>query len=123
MTPDKRERAIKYLTEEIRSLRMAPEINGCGPENWAEQLEIMETCLKAVRSAHFAEAGKMQPITEEQLREMDEPVWVACKAIGGGDGYWGVCQDGRIITPAGSIYDVKEIPHWVFYRRPLEGEV
>lgn len=27
-----------------------------------------------------------------------------------------------IITPAGSIYDVKEIPHWVFYRRPPEGE-
>lgn len=70
MTPDKRERAIKYLTEEIRSLRMAPQINGCGPENWAEQLEIMESCLQAVRSAHFADAGKMQPLTVEQLREV-----------------------------------------------------
>lgn len=77
MTPDKRERAIKYLTEEIRSLRMAPQINGCGPENWADQLEIMETCLQAVRSAHFADAGKMQPLTVEQLREMvGKPVWV-----------------------------------------------
>lgn len=46
MTSDKREKAIKYLTEEIRSLRMAPQINGCGPENWEEQLEIMETCLE-----------------------------------------------------------------------------
>lgn len=71
MTSDKREKAIKYLTEEIRALRMAPQINGCGPENWAEQLEIMETCLEAVRSAHFADAGKMQPLTLEQLREMD----------------------------------------------------
>ena len=50
MTSNKREKAIKYLTEEIRSLRMAPQINGCGPENWVEQLEIMETCLEAVRA-------------------------------------------------------------------------
>ena len=71
MTPEKREAAIKWLTDEIRSLRMAPSINGCGPENWAEQLEIMETCLEAVRG-HGAE-----PLTIEQLREMDgKPVWV-----------------------------------------------
>ena len=62
-----------------------------------------------------------EPLTLEELREMDEPVWVACKPIEGGNGYWCLCQHGHIITPAGSIYDVKEIPHWVFYRRPLEG--
>lgn len=63
-----------------------------------------------------------EPLTLEQLREMDEPVWVACKPIEGGNGYWCLCQHGHIITPAGSIYNVKEIPHWVFYRRPPEGE-
>lgn len=79
MTSDKRELAIKYLTEEIRSLRMAPQINGCGPENWAEQLEVMETCLEAVRSAHFADAGKMQPLNFEQLWKMDgQPVRIVC---------------------------------------------
>lgn len=62
------------------------------------------------------------PLTPEQLREMDEPVWVACKPIEGGKGYWCLCQHGHIITPAGSIFDVKEIPHWVLYRRPPEGE-
>ena len=62
------------------------------------------------------------PLSIEQLREMDGPVWVACKPIGGGNGYWCLCQRGHIITPAGSIFDVKEIPHWVFYRRPPEGE-
>ena len=62
-----------------------------------------------------------EPLTLEELREMDEPVWVACKPIEGGNGYWCLCQHGHIITPAGSIYDVKEIPHLVFYRRPLEG--
>ena len=63
-----------------------------------------------------------EPLTLEDQREMDVPVWVACKPIEGGNGYWCLCQHGHIITPAGSIYNVKEIPHWVFYRRPPEGE-
>lgn len=63
-----------------------------------------------------------EPLSIEQLREMDGPVWVACKTIEGGNGYWCLCQRGHIITPAGNIFDVKEIPHWVFYRRPPEGE-
>lgn len=63
-----------------------------------------------------------EPLTQEQLQKMDGPVWVACKPIEGGNGYWCLCQRGHIITPAGSIFDVKEIPHWVFYRRPPEGE-
>ena len=63
-----------------------------------------------------------EPLPRAELREMDEPVWGACKPIEGGNGYWCLCQHGHIITPAGSIYDVKEIPHWVFYRRPPEGE-
>ena len=49
LSSEKRERAVKWLTEEIRSLRMAPKINGCGPENWADLLEIMETCLEALK--------------------------------------------------------------------------
>lgn len=71
MTPEKREAAIRWLTDEIRSLRMAPSINGCGPENWADLLEIMETCLETVRG------HGNKPLTLEQLREMDgQPVWV-----------------------------------------------
>lgn len=81
----------------------------------AEKVEIGYTLPKE----RWQEAAK----NLEELREMDEPVWVACKPIEGGNGYWCLCQHGHIITPAGSIYDVKEIPHWVFYRRPLEGEV
>lgn len=71
MTNEKRETAIKWLQNEIRSLRLAPTINGCGPENWADLLEIMETCLEAVRG------HGNKPLTLEQLREMDgQPVWV-----------------------------------------------
>ena len=74
MTSEKREKAIAFLNDEIRSLRLAPTINGCGmkPE-WAEQLEIMETCLEAVKG------HGNKPLTLEQLREMDgKPVWVEC---------------------------------------------
>lgn len=85
----------------------------------------LETELKSeiLSAAELRARMANEPLTLEQLREMDEPVWVACKPIEGGNGYWCLCQHGHIITPAGSIYDVKEIPHWVFYRRPLEGEV
>lgn len=70
MTHETRETAIKWLQNEIRSLRLAPTINGCGPENWADLLEIMETCLEAVRG-HGSE-----PIAMEQLREMGgQPYW------------------------------------------------
>lgn len=71
MTPEKRSVAIKWLQEEIRSLHLAPKINGCGPENWADLLEVMETCLEAVRG------HDNKPLTMEQLLKIDsQPVWV-----------------------------------------------
>ena len=63
-----------------------------------------------------------EPLTIEQLREMDEPVWVACKPIEGGDGYWCLCRHGHITTPAGTFFEVEEIHHWLFYRRPPERQ-
>lgn len=63
-----------------------------------------------------------EPLTLEQLREMDAPVWCSCKPIEGGDGYWCLCRYGHITTPGRTFFEVGEIPHWVFYRRPPEGE-
>lgn len=75
MTSDKREKAIKYLTEEIRSLRMAPKINGCGPENWADQLEVMETCLQAVKACPPTHIDREAWINvENRLPEDEKPV-------------------------------------------------
>lgn len=54
MTNEAREKAIRWLTEEVRSLRLAPTVNGCEADNWAEQLEVMETCLESVRSCNAA---------------------------------------------------------------------
>ena len=70
MTPEK-QKAIAFLNDEIHSLRLAPTINGCDmkPE-WAEQLEIMQTCLEAVKVCSV-DTNKTSPLTLEQLREMD----------------------------------------------------
>lgn len=74
MTNEAKERAIRWLAEEVRSLRLAPTVNGCKPDNWAEQLEVMETCLELVRGCNQV-ANKSQfgcdPLKMEQLREMD----------------------------------------------------
>lgn len=80
MTNEAKERAIRWLTEEVRSLRLAPNVNGCEPDNWAESLEVMETCLELVRGCNQV-ANKSQfgcnPLTMEQLREMGgQPVWI-----------------------------------------------
>ena len=63
-----------------------------------------------------------EPLSIEQLREMDAPVWCSCKPIEGGNGYWCLCRYGHITTPGRTFFEVGEIPHWVFYRRPPEGE-
>lgn len=56
---NKKEQAIAWIKEEIRSLERAPELNGCPmtPE-WAAQLDIMRTCLDAVQLSDFAEVSK-----------------------------------------------------------------
>ena len=88
----------------------------------ATEKAVLRRVMQRVVHAPTLPQPSNEALTLSELREMDEPVWVACKPIEGGNGYWCLCQHGHIITPAGSIYDVKEIPHWVFYRRPPEGE-
>lgn len=98
MTPETRETAIKWLQNEIRSLRLAPTINGCGPENWADLLEIMEICLEAVRG-HGSE-----PLTLEQLREMDgHPVWVERNETPH-DGKWFIVDHADVENPDKTLY-------------------
>ena len=118
---------VRELDELYTKLQI---ITGFTVEQLLEMFAAGYTLEKPDYSKSFEEMASLaettppnEPLTLEEPREMDEPVWVACKPIEGGNGYWCLCQHGHIITPAGSIYDVKEIPHWVFYRRPLEGEV
>ena len=58
-----------------------------------------------------------EPLTLEQLREMDEPTPVWWKRAG----YWCLCERGFIIAPNGNIYEFEETDG-TFYRRPPEGE-
>ena len=122
MTNEQRKTAIEWLQEEIRSLRLAPKINGCGPENCADLLEIMETCLEAVRGHGH------EPLTLEQLREMDgEPVWIA-NPDALGYGRWGIvdgvyqAEDDQVLMLRGDYSCHYYGKTWLAYRRPPEGE-
>lgn len=92
MTSESREKAIHWLEWELRSLRRAPDINGCPmtPE-WAEQISVLETCLEAVKDYHIGESTEMIPLTLEQLRKMDgQPVW--CKSLINGKSEWAIIR-------------------------------
>ena len=88
--------------------------------HWKPYMD-MDKVRKAVQNMPTL-TPQNEPMTIEQLREMEDPVWCVCKTVEGFEGFWCLCNHGYILTPARQIFDVKEIPHWVFYRRPPEGE-
>lgn len=92
-----------------------------------QDLGALNTAISALRPVSREQVEKIptltppnEPLTLEELRGMNGPVWVACKPIEGGNGYWCLCRYGTITTPAETVFDAEEIPHWVFYRRPPE---
>ena len=118
---------VRELDELYTKLQI---ITGFTVEQLLEMFAAGYTLEKPDYSKSFEEMASLaettppnEPLTLEELREMNKPVWVACKPIEGGDGDWCLCKHGCIVTPSGNSYDVGEIPHWVFYRRPPEGEV
>lgn len=51
MTQERKKRAIEWITRELYLLRRAPDVNGCGMQpEWAEQIEVWETALEALRA-------------------------------------------------------------------------
>ena len=88
--------------------------------HWKPYMD-MDKVRKAVQNMPTL-TPQNEPMTIEQLREMKDPVWCVCKTVEGFEGFWCLCNHGYILTPARQIFDVKEIPNWVFYRRPPEGE-
>ncbi|MCI7152043.1 MAG: hypothetical protein MR952_06385 [Flavonifractor plautii] len=89
-------------------------------------IENLKSVVQKVQATRVI-GNTLQPsnesLTLEELLEMDEPVWCACKPIEGGNGYWCLCKHGCIVAPSGNSFDVGAIPHWVFYRRPPEETV
>lgn len=88
---------------------------------YGELADAYKMALDALRAQQEREDPK--PLTLEELREMDDPVWCSCRTIEGGNGFWCLCQKGHITTPAKSSFHVDQIPHWVFLRnKPKEGQ-
>ena len=112
---------VKLLLEEIDRCRRAPDLNGCEMrEEWKKTIDVCSIAVSAVREQEERENPK--PLTLDELRKMDAPVWCLCKPIEGGNGFWCLCKEEEIITPSGVCFDVKEIPHWVFLRnKPKEN--
>ena len=87
----------------VKELEMAPEWDGHTP---GEAIRRIGTLTPS-----------NEPLTLEELREMDEPTPVWWEKAG----LWCLCERGFIITPNGNIYEFEE-NNWTFYRRPPEGE-
>ena len=83
------------------------------PEN-EEQAKAYFWARKALQSTL---TQPNEPLTLEELREMDEPTPVWWKKAG----CWCLCERGFIIAPNGNIYEFEETDR-TFYRRPPEGE-
>lgn len=80
--------------------------------------EALDMAIAALREQEEQENQK--PLTLEELRQINAPVWCLCKPIEGGNGFWCLCERGIIITPFARFY-AKDIPHWVFLRnKPKE---
>lgn len=58
-----------------------------------------------------------QPMTLNELRETDAPVWMPTS---GNTGHWCLCDKGRIVTPKGTYFDASEVPTVTFLRSKPE---
>lgn len=65
---------------------------------------------------------EMESLTLEQLREMERPtpVWaeVEGKTIEGWDGYWCLCQNGKILAPSRLVIQAECMDGVEFYAYP-----
>lgn len=82
------------------------------PEN-EEQAKAYFWARKALQPAL---TPPNEPLTIEQMREMDEPTPVWWEKAS----YWCLCERGFITAPNGNIYEFEETDG-AFYRRPPEG--
>ena len=93
-------------------------LHSFGRVGYKDKIETTVAACELALAALQDQFGRenTRPLTLEELMERDDPVWVSCKTLEGTDGYWCLCQKGVIICPSGQSYDVRDIPHWKFYR-------
>lgn len=109
--------AIKAKTQEkIEFYRRG---NAHAPEVYYSDLAFLSAAISALREQE--ERENLKPLTLEELRQTHNPVWCSCELLDGGNGFWCLCINGKIIAPSGDSFDVEEIPNWVFLRnKPKE---
>lgn len=89
--------------------------NGLNQAMW--EITHAPTLVRPNEGAKDKNVPTNEPLTLEELREMDEPTPVWWKRAG----CWCLCERGFIIAPNGNIYEFEETDR-TFYRRPPEGE-
>lgn len=85
---------------------------------------VMNRAIACIENQPAVEAAPVvnERLTAEEMKKLYAPVWVKCKPIECGDGFWCICNYGIITTPAGTFFGVDEIPKWEFYREPPSTE-
>ena len=114
----------EVLTERLRGWLESPHgenvyNSGYDDAIWhvLDVIEHMPTLTQPNEGAKDKNVPTNEPLTLEELREMDEPTPVWWKRAG----CWRLCERGFIIAPNGNIYEFEETDR-TFYRRPPEGE-
>ena len=114
------------IEEALKVLERVEDYVGIHYINGVEDPYINPYLLKAIDFAVAAlreqeERENLKPLTLEELRQTHNPVWCSCELLDGGNGFWCLCINGKIIAPSGDSFDVEEIPNWVFLRnKPKE---
>ncbi len=75
-------------------------------------LEKIAAALSVPTDYFFYAMDAAQPLTPEELEKRMDPVWVP---ISDSEGYWCLCQQGRIMPPSGLGFMAKDRPDWIFY--------
>lgn len=102
-----REDCLKYL-------------EGLGQKASPQNVEAVRWSVRALKFMQsLTLTPPNEPMTIEQLREMDRPtpVWaeVKGKTIEGWDGYWCLCQNGKILAPSRLVAEAERMDGVEFY--------
>lgn len=80
---------------------------------------IKETILRTIDEQPTVGAPENNPLTLDQLKRRNFPVWVPLED---GTGYWCLCQNGMIVPPSGLPFMAEDRPNWKFLDRNPEQE-
>ena len=99
--------------DRFRAVRRGTPYKSLWPSDLDEAVSALEEKLNR------RPAPENKPLTMEQLKRRNSPVWVPLKD---GTGYWCLCQNGMILPPSGFLFMAEDRPNWTFLDRKPEQE-